>query len=97
MNFRVGEIPPTWSRLEVANARLAFRDDAAQSTVLVNGRCGKDGDDVPLKSLTQHLFLSFTERQPIEENVISMDGREALHTVMSAKLDGVPRCSMPTS
>ena len=52
--FRVGEMPPTWSRLEVANARLAFRDDAAQSTVLVNGRCGKDGDDVPLQALTQH-------------------------------------------
>ena len=89
--FRLGEAPPTWKRIGVTNARLAFRDEEAESTVLVNGRCGKDGDDVPLLALTQHLFMSFTEREVLEQAIVPMDGREAMHTVMRAKLDGVPK------
>jgi hypothetical protein len=89
--FRLGEAPPTWTRINVTNTRLAFRDEAAEATVLVNGRCGHDGDDVPLLALTQHLFMSFTERETIEQKVIPMDGREAMHTIMRAKLDGVPK------
>jgi hypothetical protein len=89
--FRLGETPPTWQRITVTNTRLAFRDEAAESTILVNGRCGKDGDDVPLLALTQHLFISFTERETVEQKVVPMDGREAMHTVLRAKLDGVPK------
>jgi hypothetical protein len=89
--FRLGEMPPTWKRLEVKNVRLAFRDDAAESTVLVNARCGKDSDDVPLQALMQHLFIMFTERETLEQKIVPMDGREAMHTVLRAKLDGVPK------
>jgi hypothetical protein len=89
--FRLGETPSTWRRIKVTNTRLAFRDDQAESTILVNGRCGHDGDDVPLLALTKHLFMSFTERETLEQEVIPMDGREAMHTVMRAKLDGVPK------
>jgi hypothetical protein len=88
--FRLGDIPPTWKRLEVTNVRLAFRDEPAESTVLVNARCGKDAD-VPLLALTQHLFMMFTEREAIEQTVVPMDGREAMHTILRAKLDGVPK------
>jgi hypothetical protein len=89
--FRLGEVPPTWKRLQVTNARLAFRDESAESTVLVNARCGKDGEDVPLLALTQHLFMTFTERETLEQKVVPMDGREAMHTILRAKLDGVPK------
>jgi hypothetical protein len=89
--FRVGDTPPAWRPIKVTNTRLAFRDEQAEATILVNGRCGQDGDDVPLLSLTQHLFMSFTEREMLEQAVIPMDGREAMHTVMRAKLDGVPK------
>jgi len=61
--------------------------------VLVNARCGHDGDDIPLLALTQHLFMNFTERQTVEQKIVPLDGREAMHTILSAKLDGVPRCS----
>jgi hypothetical protein len=89
--FRVGEIPPTWTRVSVTHARLAFRDEAAEASVLVNARCNKDGDDVPLLALTKHLFMSFTDKDQLEQQIIPMDGREAMHTVLSAKLDGVPK------
>jgi hypothetical protein len=89
--FRVGAIPATWRVLEVKNVRLAFRDEPTEATVLVNARCGHDGDDVPLPALVQHLFLNFTERQTLEQQIVPLDGREALHTILSAKLDGVPK------
>lgn len=89
--FRLGETPASWQRIDVSDAKLAFRDDAAQTTTLVNARCGLDGEDAPLASLTQHLFLLFTEREIIEEKLVPLDNREALRTVLRAKLDGVPK------
>lgn len=89
--FHLGETPASWERIQVTDAKLAFRDDAAQTSTLVNARCGQDGEDAPLSALTQHLFLLFTEREILEQSLGPLDGREALHTVLSAKLDGVPK------
>ncbi len=91
VRFRVGPVPASWRALELEGARLAFRDDAANATIAVNGRCGVDGDDVPLASLTQHLFLQFTEREPVSQAPLALDGREALRTEIIAKLDGVQK------
>jgi hypothetical protein len=89
--FRTGPIPPAWRRFEVTGGTLAFRDETAESTVLLNARCGKDAEDIPLTALTAHLFMQFTEREILGQNVVPMDGREALQTLMRAKLDGVPK------
>jgi hypothetical protein len=88
--FRVPAPPPSWVQLDVSDAALAFRDDEHGATVAVNGRCGIDGEDVPLASLTQHLFLQFTERQIVAQEVVPFDQREAMHSTIVAKLDGVP-------
>jgi hypothetical protein len=89
--FRIGDVPAGWEPIEVSDAAVAWRDEDDGGTVVVNGRCGKDGEDVPLASLTQHLFLRFTDRETRVEEVVPFDGREALHTVITAKLDGVPK------
>ncbi len=94
--FRVGPIPADWRQLdnEVSEADLAsfaFRGDDEQITVGAAGRCGRDGDDVPLRSLTQHLYLGFTDRQVHSEDEFQLDGRRALRTEMTAALDGVPK------
>jgi hypothetical protein len=47
--------------------------------------------DVPLKALTNHLLIGFTERKFQEQKLLSMAGRESLRTHLTAKLDGVPR------
>jgi hypothetical protein len=91
MRFRVGPVPNGWHQIAVEGARLAFRDDAANATVAVNARCKVDGDDVPLASLTQHLFLEFTERTQTSQTSVSLDGREALRTEVTAALDGVKK------
>jgi hypothetical protein len=89
--FRIGGQPASWTRIEVSDGLLAFRDEQASATILINGRCGRDGEDVPLGALTQHLFLQFTEREIEDEQVVPMDGREAQRTVLRAKLDGVAK------
>jgi len=88
--FRIGPLGEGWQRVEASHTALAFRDDADGATIAVNGRCGVDGEDVPLASLTQHLFIRFTEREILEQAVLPFDKREAMRTVIRAKLDGVP-------
>ncbi|HEX7601455.1 MAG TPA: hypothetical protein VF316_07620 [Polyangiaceae bacterium] len=87
--FRVGPIPSSWHRLDRNDAPLVFRDEAAQATVLVNGRC--PGDDAPLLALTAHLLIGTTERDIRSEETVPFDGREARHTIVTAKLDGVAK------
>ncbi len=83
--------PPSdrWERVKHPDAALAFRDPDSGGTVMVNARCGMDEDDVPLSALTQHLFIDFTKREIEEQEAVPFDGREAMHTVLTADFDGV--------
>lgn len=89
--FRAPLPPETWQQIDVSHAALAYRDPVHDATIAINGRCGADGEDVPLRSLTQHLFIQFTDREVVLEEVVPFDQREAMHTVLVAKLDGVPK------
>jgi hypothetical protein len=80
--FQIGAIPTGWRSIDVSDANVAFRDDAHDASILVNG-------DAPLASLTAHLIIGTTARQFLVEETIPMDAREARHTVLQAKLDGV--------
>ncbi len=86
--FRVGDIAPVWHRVDTGDASLAFRDDRG-SSILVDGRCSLRGDDIPLIALTNQLVMGTTDREYVSEETIPFDRREARHTVMRAKLDGV--------
>jgi hypothetical protein len=88
--FRIGALPPSWRRVDISHAALAFRDERDGGSVVLNGRCGVDGEDVPLDALTQHLFMRFTEREIVDQRVVPFDRREAMRTIVTAKLDGVP-------
>ena len=88
--FRISPPPASWERVEVSHASLAYRDRSREATIAVNGRCAIDGEDVPLAALTQHLFMRFTDREIVEQAVAPFDHREAMRTVVTAKLDGVP-------
>jgi len=87
---RVGPVPPGWRRIGVDGADLAFRDDERSGSALFDMRCGKHDDDAPLSVLTSHLIMGTTEREFDAQDTVPFDGREALHTLLRAKLDGVP-------
>ena len=88
--FRVGDVPPEWRPVRIDGATLAYRDEAHLASVLVDGRCGQKDDDVPLVALTDHLVMGTTDRQISSQETIPFDEREAMHTLLRAKLDGVP-------
>ncbi len=90
-DFALGQVPASWRRIHVSDAQLAYRDDALEATAAVNARCGKDADDVPLEALRRQLFIYFTDREVEHEERLQLDGREALKTVLRARLDGVPQ------
>jgi hypothetical protein len=87
--FRIPPVPHEWRRVDVTDASLAFRDDAHAASVLVNARCTKADHDTPLVALTNHLLFGSTEREFVSQKVEPFDGREALHTHVRAKWDGV--------
>jgi hypothetical protein len=87
--FRVGRIPDGWRRIGVERASLAFRDEAHGASVLVDARCNPDEANTPLVALTEQLLMGTTERSFSAEETIPFDGREARHSVLTAKLDGV--------
>jgi hypothetical protein len=89
-SFRVGPVPSSWERVDLDGATLAYRDRSSGGSVAVHAQCGRDADDVPLSALTNHLLIGFTERDVKQEQTLPFDGREARHTVVYAKLDGVP-------
>src|SRR5580693_1883196 len=88
--FRVGDAPPEWRPIHVDGATLAYRDDARLASILLDARCHERDDDVPLLALTDHLVMGTTDRQISSQETIPFDGREAMHSRLTAKLDGVP-------
>lgn len=88
--FQLPDSPPGWRRVDVEDGSLAFRDDEHAASVLLNARCLTADDRTPLVALTNHLLIGATEREYISQATEPFDGREALHTKLKAKWDGVP-------
>jgi hypothetical protein len=89
LTLQIGPVPAGWRRVQVDGGDLAYRDDARSGSVLLDTRCSRR-DDAPLATLTGHLVMGTTDRQYEKQEVVPFDGREALHTLMRARLDGVP-------
>lgn len=88
--YRVGEVSKDWRRVYFNDNDLAFAENGETGRVLsVNATC-QGHDDPPLPVLTRHLLMGFTERQEVSQQLIPLDGREALRSRYLAKLDGVP-------
>ncbi len=85
----IGPVPTEWRRVSVEGADLAFRDDVRGGSALFVVHCGDRRDDAPLSILTENLIMGTTDRDFESQKVVPFDGREAMHTVVRAKLDGV--------
>jgi hypothetical protein len=89
ITFKVGPVPKEWHRLESGGSSVGFRDESHDATVVVNARCNIPSDDAPLLALTNHLMIGTTEREVTSQEIIPFDNREAMHSILRAKLDGV--------
>ena len=90
-SYRIGPLSGDWTPVTVNHQNdLAWHNEAKGAVMHVDSDCDP-GLDIPLSALRSHLLIGFTEREIVEEEVVAMDGREALRTHLMAKLDGVPR------
>lgn len=90
-SYRIGPLSSDWTPVTVNHQNdLAWHNDDKGAVMHVDSDCDP-ALDIPLTALRSHLLIGFTGREIIEEDVVAMDGREALRTHLEAKLDGVPR------
>ncbi|MBN1206676.1 MAG: hypothetical protein JXB05_17465 [Myxococcaceae bacterium] len=89
VHYRIGELPEHWHRVFVEGNDLAFSERDTGRAISINSTC-EGHDDPPLEVLTRHLLMGFTERQELSQQLIALDGREALRSRYTAKMDGVP-------
>jgi hypothetical protein len=90
-SYRIGAVSSDWALVTVNHQNdLAWHNEAKGGVMHVDSDCDP-ALDIPLTALRSHLMIGFTEREVVEEELVPMDGREALRTHFTAKLDGVPR------
>ena len=89
--YRIGKLSSSWKRLNVEEQNdLAWYNKSVNSVIQVNSSCDR-ALDIPLVALTNHLLIGFTNREYKEQVTVQMAEREALRTLVNAKLDGVPK------
>ncbi len=88
--YEVGDLPSSWQRTKLDKAVINFRNEALQSNLATEAFCDRAYNDSNLKSLTQHLFGGMQETDIVLEEPIMLDGRTALYTHLTGKMDGVP-------
>ncbi len=90
-SYRIGGVSSDWTPVTVDHQNdLAWHNEEKGALMHVDSTCDP-AHDIPLTALRSHLLIGFTEREVVAEDVVTMDGREALRTHLHAKLDGVPR------
>jgi hypothetical protein len=90
VNYQVGLPGEGWRELRLETANVAWYNDALRASLLVNSNCDGVGD-APLEGLTSDLLMGMTEREILSQERRPASRREALESVATAKLDGVPR------
>jgi hypothetical protein len=86
--YRVGPLDRSWHRFGLSGGDLAFRDDSGGS-ILANAFC-EGIKDVPLDVLTNQALMGLEQKQEHGREIVTLDGRAALRTRLSAAVDGVP-------
>lgn len=88
--YRVGALGKDWQPIKTEKAAIGFFNPQLGAVIESNATCRADAEAAPLKALTRQLLIGYTDRQVRMSESISLDGRAALHTVVDARLDGVP-------
>jgi len=88
--YRIPQLGDRWRLVHQEGASVGYFSDAAGAVIEANATCRDDAEAAPLGALTRQLLIGYTERHIQSQTTVPLDEREALHTVVDAKLDGVP-------
>ena len=87
--FRVQAPSAPWRRITAPGGDLAWEHTATHAVIAANASC-KGHKDAPPDILLNDLLMGTTARRILLDETVPLDGREALHEVVAARLDGVP-------
>ena len=90
VQYRLGEPGKGWQQLRLETTNAAWHNGTLGASLLVNSHC-EGVRDAPLEGLTDDLLIGMTEREIVEQQRLAWSKREAMETVATAKIDGVPR------
>lgn len=88
--YDVGPLGPEWKVVTQKDGTAGFFNATNGGIIVSNATCRDDAEGAPLSSLTAHMLVGYTERHERSRELLSFGGREALRSVIEAKLDGVP-------
>lgn len=89
--YRFGEPGPGWRPLRsVPNVQVAWMHPDLGAVIEIHAQCDEQGDSA-LHEYTDHLRIDWTDWAIESQTEQTVVGRAALRTVVTAKLDGVPR------
>ena len=89
LSYRVVEPRGGWRRVGFADNDLAWVSPEGH-VIAINATC-TGHEDPQLEVLTNHLMIGFTDREWVSKKKFQLDGREAMRSLVRAKLDGIGR------
>lgn len=78
-----------WTRVRPGGADKAWFNDQLGATIYFDSNCKDRYDDGRLADLVTHLTLGLAQGEPLREELLTLDGREALIRVYDGNVDGV--------
>lgn len=87
--FRVPLPPAPWAPISLPEVDVAFRHPERPGTIAVFSAC-EGLERGPLRILARRLFFGLKEREMVAQTPVSVDGAEAMRTVVRGVLEGRP-------
>lgn len=79
-----------WQELTLPTANAAWHNRALATVLMLSSHCEGVADS-PLEGLTNDLLMGMTDREILSQERVPAAQREAMHSIATAKLDGVSR------
>ncbi|MDE2179645.1 MAG: hypothetical protein KGJ40_02205 [candidate division NC10 bacterium] len=87
--FRIPMLRDGWRQLEVEGTELAFRAEPGGQVAALLVNCEEE-QPTALRLLARRLFFGISSKQVVAQNVISLNGTEAVHTLLTGRLQETP-------
>jgi len=87
--YALGKPGKGWSRVSPGGADKAWFNDDLAATIYFDSNCKARFEDKTLDALITHLTFGMAQGEPLKEQTMELDGREALMRVYGGEIDGV--------
>ena len=88
-NYQVTSPAGDWVRVKAGGADKAWFNRDMSATIYFDSNCKERFEDGTLSDLLTHLTFGLAQNEPVREESMTLDGRDALLRVYDGQLDGV--------